>query len=79
MARTYLASIGRKDQQEYLDRQLSYGAIARATTNYIATSGLAGDFLDVLTAVSGHGDLTGGRSGTNTSLSATSCPGAGQG
>lgn len=66
MARTFAASIGRKDQEEYLDKHLSYGAIARSTTNYIATSGLGGDFLDAFTAVTGTGAVTGGRSGANT-------------
>jgi Transglycosylase SLT domain len=68
MVRTYLASIGRHDQQEYLERMLAPGAIARATTNYIATSGLAGDFLDAFTAVTGTGAVTGGRTGTNSQL-----------
>lgn len=68
LARTYLASIGRKDQDEYLAKQTSFGAIARATTNYIATSGLAGDFLDAASALTGTGELTGGRSGTATTL-----------
>lgn len=66
MLRTYAASIGRADQQEYLDRHLSFGSIARATTNYIATSGLAGDFLDSATTLTGTGEFTGGRSGTAT-------------
>lgn len=66
MARTYLASIGRKDREEYLEKQLSFGAIARASTNYIATSGLAGDFVDLLTATTGTAEFTGGRSGTAT-------------
>lgn len=68
MVRTYLASVGRPDQEAYLDRMLAPGAIARATTNYIATSGLAGDFLDAFTAVTGTGAMTGGRSGTNQQL-----------
>lgn len=68
MARTYLASIGRADQEDYLERMLSAGAIARASTNYIATAGLAGDFLDLTTSLTGSGAVTGGRSGTNTQL-----------
>lgn len=67
MVRTYAASIGRADQQEYLDRQLSWYNIARASTNYIATSGLAGDFVDALSSVAGYG-TSGGRSGVNTQL-----------
>jgi hypothetical protein len=68
MARTQLASIGRSDREEYLEKHLSPGAIARATTNYIATSGLGGDFLDAFTSITGTGAVTGGRSGTNTQL-----------
>lgn len=64
-ARTYAASVGRSDQAEYLEKHMSFGATVRATTNYIATAGLGGDFLDTLTAVTGTGELTGGRSGTN--------------
>lgn len=65
MARTYLASVGRPDQEEYLERQLSNAQIARATLNYIAMSGLAGDFLDAATAVTGVGKATGGRTGAS--------------
>jgi Transglycosylase SLT domain len=63
MARTYLASIGRPDQDAYLEKQLTVAQIARASLNYIAMSGLAGDFLDATTAVTGIGKVTGGRSG----------------
>ena len=63
MSRTYLASVGRKDQEEYLEKQLHPTQIGRATMNYIATSGLAGDFIDAFTAVTGVGQVTGGRSG----------------
>jgi hypothetical protein len=67
-SRTYLASIGRADQKDYLEKHMSFGATARATTNYIATSGLGGDLLDAFTSVTGTGAMTGGRSGTNTQL-----------
>lgn len=67
MARTYAASIGRKDQEAYLKKQLSPYNIGRATTNYIATSGMGGDFVDALSAVTGNA-TSGGRSGTNQSL-----------
>lgn len=68
MARTYLSSIGRDDQQEYLDKHLTPLAIGRATSNYVASAGLGGDFLDAITAVTGTGEATGGRSGTNQTL-----------
>lgn len=67
-ARTYAASVGRADQAEYLEKHMSFGATVRATTNYIATAGLGGDLLDTLTAVTGTGEYTGGRSGTNSQL-----------
>jgi hypothetical protein len=63
MARVHLASIGRSDREEYLEKQLQPAQIARATLNYIAMSGLAGDFLDAGTAVTGIGKVTGGRTG----------------
>ena len=62
IARTVLASMGRKDQEEYLDKQLTVAQIARASMNYVALTGLAGDFLDLTTAVTGIGKVTGGRS-----------------
>jgi len=64
MARTYLSSVGREDQEAYLEKQLAPDMIARATLNYIAMSGLAGDFLDATTAVTGM-KQTGGRSGAS--------------
>jgi hypothetical protein len=50
-ARVYANSIGRPDQEEYIDKQLTPQNVARASLNYIAMSGLAGDFIDTLTAV----------------------------
>lgn len=63
MVRTYLASIGREDREEYLEQHLSADRIARATLNYIAMSGLSGDMLDALSAITGVGTPTGGRMG----------------
>ena len=53
MARTYVQSIGRKDQQAYLEQRLSFYNLARATMNYVAATGLAGDFLDAGRALTG--------------------------
>lgn len=67
MARTYAQSIGRKDQEEYLEKRLSSYAIARATLNYVAASGLAGDFLDAGQAIAGRsieGNARGGAAGS---------------
>jgi hypothetical protein len=50
MARTYANSIGRPDQEEYLAQRLSPQMMARATMNYIAMSGLAGDFIDLVSS-----------------------------
>jgi hypothetical protein len=53
MARTYVQSIGRKDQQAYLENRLSFYNLARATMNYVAATGLAGDFMDAGQAITG--------------------------
>lgn len=50
-ARVYASSIGREDQAEYLEERLTAQNIARATQNYIALSGMAGDFIDLTTAL----------------------------
>lgn len=71
VARMYAQSIGRPDQQEWLDKKLETGAIARATLNYVAMSGLLPDFLDALSAVSGKGKVTGGRQGGTTEFVGT--------
>lgn len=63
MARVYAQSIGRPDQDEYLSKRLSVEAIARATLNYVALSGLAGDFMDALGSVAGV-STSGGRVGS---------------
>jgi hypothetical protein len=63
IARVSLMSIGRPDRDAYLEQHLGAGQIAKATLNYIAMSGLAGDFLDAASAVSGIGAQTGGRAG----------------
>lgn len=63
MARTYLASVGRKDQQAFLEQQLEWKHVAKASLNYVSMSGLAGDFLDATSSVTGLGQTTGGRAG----------------
>lgn len=69
MARTYAASVGRPDQEEFLEQRLQPEAIARATLNYIAMSGMAGDFIDLTSSLLPE-ELgitpTGGRSGVET-------------
>jgi hypothetical protein len=51
MARTYANSIGREDQEEYLEKNLQPINIARATMNYVAMSGMAGDFVGFTTSL----------------------------
>lgn len=78
IARTFLNSVGRDDQQEYLDKMLTPAMIARASMNYVAMTGLAGDFADAFTAVTGTGEVTGARSGASTGFVGTVvAPGAG--
>jgi len=66
MARQAVYSIGKDDQEAWLEKQLSASKIARATLNYVAASGLAGEFLDAFASVSGMAEATGGRSGGTT-------------
>lgn len=65
--RAGLASIGRPDQDEYLEKRLHPINLARETLNYVALSGLAGDVADALSALGGY-ESTGGRTGANKSL-----------
>lgn len=69
MARVYANSIGRPDQQDYIDERLQPAAVARATLNYVAMSGMAGDFIDLTSSLlpESMGVIpTGGRSGVET-------------
>lgn len=78
IARVYLNSVGRDDREEYLDKMLAPGMMARATLNYVAMTGLAGDFVDAFTAVTGTGELTGARTGAASGFVGTViAPGAG--
>ncbi len=69
MARVYSASIGRPDQEAYIEERLQPEALARATLNYVAMAGMAGDFIDLLSATLPD-ELgvkpTGGRAGVET-------------
>lgn len=78
IARTVMNSVGRDDQEEYLNKMLAPAMIARASMNYVAMTGLAGDFADAFTAVTGTGEVTGARSGAATGFVGTVvAPGAG--
>ena len=66
-ARYYLASIGRKDQEEYLERQLSFSNLSTGALNYMSVSGLAGDAGNVVRAFMGLGTVA-GRSGSESDL-----------
>jgi hypothetical protein len=69
MARVYATSIGREDQEAYIEERLKWELIARQTLNYVALSGLIGDFLDAGAALAPEElglNMTGGRAGTDT-------------
>jgi hypothetical protein len=71
MARVYASSIGRPDQDEYIDDRLQPQHVARAVMNYVGTVGLAGDFVDLLTAPLPEDSgikPTGGRAGVESSF-----------
>ena len=71
MARVYASSIGREDQEEFLERRLQPELIVRQTLNYVALAGLAGDFLDAAVALAPDElglQMTGGRAGTDTNF-----------
>jgi len=63
MARAYAASIGRADKDEFLAKRISPFELGKGSLNYIATGGLAGDFINAGEALAG-GTGNGGRSGT---------------
>ena len=69
MARVYANSIGRPDSEQYIEERLQPQALVRATLNYVASAGMAGDFIDLLSATLPE-ELgikpTGGRSGVET-------------
>ena len=70
MARVYAQSVGREDREEFLESRLAPEVIARQTLNYMAMSGLAGDFLDAAATLApdslGLKAITGNRSGSDT-------------
>ena len=66
MARVYANSVGRPDQEQYINERLEPQAIARATLNYVASAGMASDFIDLTSSVLPESwgiKPTGGRSG----------------
>lgn len=60
-ARVYASSIGRDDADEYIEKHLTPFNIAKQTLNYVGMSGLAGDALDIFSALTGVGEAEGGR------------------
>jgi len=66
-ARYYAASIGRKDQEEYLNKQLSFSNLSTGALNYMSVSGLGGDAGNVVRAFMGLGTVA-GRSGSESDL-----------
>ena len=61
-ARMQVQAVGRDDREEFLEQAFQPERVARQTMNYVAGSGLAGDFLDAMGALSGV-DLGGGPGG----------------
>jgi len=66
MARMAVQAQGRPDKEKYLEERLRPEMIARATLNYVASSGMAGELMDALSSLSGVGQVTGGRAGAET-------------
>jgi hypothetical protein len=74
MLRTYVSSVGRPDQEAFLEERLQPNTIARATLNYVAKAGMAGDFIDLTTAMLPESlgvPSTGGRAGVESSFVGT--------
>lgn len=67
LARVQINSIGREDREEYIDRQTSPMALARATLNYTSLAGLSGDILDSGAALGGY-EMSGVRTGQTDAL-----------
>lgn len=65
LARVQVASIGREDREDYLDKQLSTPALGRALLNYVSLAGLAGDVLDISYATATGETIQGGRAGAS--------------
>lgn len=53
LARVSIASAGREDQEEFLERNTNPAAVTRALLNYSSLSGLSGDVLDLMTGIAG--------------------------
>lgn len=51
--RILVASLGRQDQEEYLEKMLTPGELIQKATQYIAYPGLASDFIDAFQDVTG--------------------------
>lgn len=71
MARVYANSIGRPDQEDYIEQRMQPQHLARATLNYVAMSGMAGDFIDLTTAALPDSmglSPTGGRTGVESTF-----------
>lgn len=63
MARIAFSAIGRPDAEEYIESKMDPMVIGRMALNYVAMAGLAGDLVDMTSAVTGVGQEEGARSG----------------
>lgn len=52
--RTYVSSIGRHNQEEFLEKNLKMSELVQKTANYIPLAGMAGDIVDILQDLSGN-------------------------
>jgi hypothetical protein len=67
LARIAFSAQGRSDKDEYLAKQLDPMNLARASLNYVGSSGFAGEVMDLLGSMSGA--ETGGRKGSGSIVS----------
>ena len=76
MARIAAQAVGRADREAYLDKMLDPMQIARASLNYVGSSGFAGELIDLLGPVLDF-EQTGGRQGAAKGLVGKFVPAAG--
>ena len=76
MARIAAQAVGRPDREAYLDKMLDPMQIARASLNYVGSSGFAGELIDLLGPVLDF-EQTGGRQGAAKGLVGKFIPAAG--
>jgi hypothetical protein len=76
-ARVAAGAVGRKDKEAYIEKNMNPLALARASLNYIAMSGFAGELVDALGSLTGQFADTGGRSGAQRGIASNIVPALG--